>query len=109
MNSIAADTLVSPLDTPLGVLSALIVFATAEPAVAAPPTFSGPTPFTAGAFPSSVPVADLNGDGRPDLVTANSNTNGAAGNTVLTQHDGGRRGHTELHGAEAVQRLLATA
>ena len=35
-------------------LSALIVFATAAPAVAAPPTFSGPTPFDAGAFPFSL-------------------------------------------------------
>ena len=57
-------------------LSALIVFATAAPAVAAPPTFSGPTPFDAGAFPFSLAVADLDGDGRPDLVSSSSNSIG---------------------------------
>ena len=57
-------------------LSALIAFATAAPAVAAPPTFSGPTPFDAGDFPFSLAVADVTGDGRPDLVASSSNSSG---------------------------------
>jgi hypothetical protein len=70
------------LGRPIG-LGLLLTLATAAPAAAAPPTFTGPTPFPAGSFPNSVAAADLNGDGRPDLVTANANTNGANGNTVL--------------------------
>ena len=64
-------------------LATLLTLAAAAPAAAAPPTFTGPTPFAAGSFPNSVTAADLNGDGRPDLVTANLNTNGENGNTVL--------------------------
>src|SRR5688572_13285947 len=64
-------------------LVTLLTLAAAAPAAAAPPTFTGPTPFPADSFPNSVAAADLNGDGRPDLVTANSDTNGANGNTVL--------------------------
>ncbi|MGH9427655.1 MAG: FG-GAP repeat domain-containing protein [Terriglobia bacterium] len=36
-------------------------------------TFQPQQRFTTGAGPSSVAVADVNGDGRPDVVTANSN------------------------------------
>ena len=59
----------------IGALSALLALFTAAPAIAAPPTFSGPTPFPAGDFPLSVAVADVTGDGRPDLVTSSSNSN----------------------------------
>src|SRR6185369_7655530 len=38
---------------------------------ASPPTFSGPTNFGAGSGPVSVAMADVNGDGRPDLLVAN--------------------------------------
>jgi hypothetical protein len=65
-------------------VSVLLALAVAAPAAAGAPTFTGPTPFVAGSFPNLVIAADLNGDGRPELVTANANTNGAAGNTVLT-------------------------
>jgi len=64
----------------VGLLGSL---AFAAPAVAGPPTFTGPTPFDAGNAPISVAAADVNADGKPDLISANSNTNGAGGNTVL--------------------------
>jgi predicted dehydrogenase len=39
--------------------------------------------FTAGSYPRSVAVADVNGDGKPDLVIANAYTHGSpAGGTV---------------------------
>src|SRR2546427_653583 len=36
------------------------------------PSFSGPLWFTAGSYPVSVAVGDLNGDGRADLATTGS-------------------------------------
>jgi FG-GAP-like repeat len=48
------------------------------------PTYSGPTAFPAGNGPVSIAAADLNGDGRLDLASANTDAIGAAGgNTVL--------------------------
>jgi hypothetical protein len=37
--------------------------------------FGASTPYTTGSAPASVAIADLNGDGRPDLVTADRNSN----------------------------------
>jgi FG-GAP-like repeat/FG-GAP repeat len=60
------------------------VFALAAPASAsAGISFSGPTSFTTGALPVSVATADVNGDGRPDLLVANSGSSGPAGLSVL--------------------------
>src|SRR5207237_1037391 len=39
-------------------------------------------PLATGIHPTSVAVADLNGDGKPDLVSANRGTRDAPGNTV---------------------------
>src|SRR4051794_32182704 len=50
---------------------------------AAEVTFSGPTPFGAQPGASHVAAGDLNGDGKPDLATANFNTSGANGVSVL--------------------------
>jgi FG-GAP-like repeat len=44
------------------------------------PAFDGPTAFNAGETPFSVAAADINGDGRPDLATANDESDD---NTVL--------------------------
>ena len=73
-----------PLGRAVRRVAIVIALGAVAPAAAAPPTFTGPTPFDAGSFPNAITAADLNGDGRPELVTANSNTNGADGNTVLT-------------------------
>jgi hypothetical protein len=40
-----------------------------------PPGFGGSLSFAAGTTPSDIAMADLNGDGRPDFVTANSGSN----------------------------------
>ncbi len=47
------------------------------------PAFSAPTGFEAGDTPRSLVAVDVNRDGRPDLVTANSGSIGTAGVTVL--------------------------
>ncbi|MGH8270920.1 MAG: beta strand repeat-containing protein [Gammaproteobacteria bacterium] len=48
---------------------------------AAAPSFDAAVNFTAGSDPTSVAVADVNGDGRPDLIVANTVTPGSV--TVL--------------------------
>src|SRR5439155_655311 len=42
---------------------------------ATPPTFSPRTDLTVASSPFSVALADLNGDGRPDIVAANQSSN----------------------------------
>ncbi|HEX6833336.1 MAG TPA: VCBS repeat-containing protein, partial [Rudaea sp.] len=39
------------------------------------PNFAAPVPFNVGAMTTALAVIDLNGDGRPDIVTANSGAN----------------------------------
>ena len=38
-------------------------------------TFPGATTFATGSMPFSVALGDVNGDGKPDLVVANSHSN----------------------------------
>ena len=38
-------------------------------------TFQAQTTYATGAAPNSVAIGDVNGDGRPDLVVANSDSN----------------------------------
>jgi hypothetical protein len=49
-------------------------------------TFQAPRAFTVGVAPTSVAVGDFNGDGRPDLVTANSGGDGVS--VLLGNGDG---------------------
>ncbi|HXY97355.1 MAG TPA: VCBS repeat-containing protein [Steroidobacteraceae bacterium] len=57
---------------------------------ASPVTFAAPVTFPAGAQPQAVRIADVNGDGLPDLVVANygpgSDGTGTAGVSVLLQN-----------------------
>ena len=51
---------------------------------AAIPSFAAATSFAVGTFPLSVAAADVNGDGRPDLLVANTNSNSVS---VLLNQD----------------------
>jgi hypothetical protein len=51
------------------------VLRNATPAGAGTPAFAGQQTFAVGGLPSSVTVGDFNGDGRPDLATANASAN----------------------------------
>ena len=44
----------------------------------ATPAFTAKTDFTAGNTPYTVTIGDINGDGKPDMATANSTTNNAS-------------------------------
>jgi FG-GAP repeat len=54
----------------LGCLAVALTLGAALLAASAP-LFGGPRNHTAGGAPYSVNIGDLNGDGKPDLVTAN--------------------------------------
>jgi hypothetical protein len=61
-----------------------------------PGHFLPPTTYVVGNDPASVAVADLDGDGRPDIVTANAilSTNGAGDSTVsVLLQDAAHPGH----------------
>src|SRR6476469_6564751 len=48
------------------------------PTGAAPLTFASPVPFPTSSFPFSVSIGDINGDGKPDLATANRDNSTAS-------------------------------
>jgi hypothetical protein len=48
------------------------------PTGAPTPTFATQVPFPTGNSPRSVSIGDINGDGKPDLATANSGTSGVS-------------------------------
>jgi len=49
-------------------------------------SFAAPIPYTVGTAPFFVDVADVNGDGKPDLITANSSSNDVS--VLLGKGDG---------------------
>jgi hypothetical protein len=72
------DLIVTPYSVPQGATVEVLLNTTAPGA--ATPTFAIPQTFPLGDVgPGSVAVADVNGDGKPDMVVANTNQ---AGNTV---------------------------
>jgi len=50
------------------------------------PVFNGPRDYPVGSSPNSVVVGDFNGDGRPDIATANSVSNDVS---ILLQNSDG--------------------
>jgi hypothetical protein len=69
-------------------------------------TFQNQTPFATGAQPRSLAVADVNGDGKPDLVVANSG--GATVSVLLGNGDGTFQNQTPF-ATGAQPRSLAVA
>jgi hypothetical protein len=67
------DLAVTDLNT-----NGVTVLVNATPAGAAVAAFAAPQMFTAGGFPTGLAVADVNGDGRFDLATANFNDGSAS-------------------------------
>ncbi len=59
------------------------VFLNTTPAGATAPTFAASVTFTSGTNPLSVTAADFNGDGKLDLVVANSSTSSSSVSVLL--------------------------
>lgn len=66
-------------NTPSSSVSVLLGTAAPGSLFAAPVTYS-----SGGTGPNFALLSDVNGDGRPDIITANNNTNGAGSVAVLT-------------------------
>jgi FG-GAP-like repeat/PASTA domain len=78
----------------------------ASPITATPPEFSGQTPLITGDGPTAVAIADVNGDRKADLVTANY---GAKTISVLLNNGGGRfQPHRDYPSSVGAPRWLAT-
>src|SRR2546427_1474363 len=58
-----------------GTLVALLAGAALTSSAQAPASFNPPVSFPTGALPITVGIADVNGDGRPDLLTVNTGAN----------------------------------
>ena len=56
-------------------------------------SFAAQQTFATGSYPDSVAVADVNGDGKPDLIVTNSGLEHGVG---AAEHDGGGRDHRLL-------------
>src|SRR2546422_2908280 len=58
-----------------GTLAAFLAGAALPSSAQTPPSFAPAVSFAAGALPITVGIADVNGDGKPDLVTVNTGAN----------------------------------
>ena len=68
------------------------------------PSFAGPSSFDAFLRPYDVTAADLNADGRPDLVTANNGDSGVSGTSVLINTTAPGADATDVQRPHAVRR-----
>jgi len=84
-------------------LGVLLIFALAAPS-AADPLFSSASSFNTGLYPRSIAIADVDGDGHLDLVTANQAANTVS--VLLGNGDGTFRARTDF---EAGGRPLSVA
>src|SRR6516165_4581379 len=73
---------------PIPELLLAIGLAASSPRAVAAPLFAAPLSFDTGLNPQSVAIGDLNGDGKPDLVTANYNYNSGTVSVLLGNGDG---------------------
>jgi hypothetical protein len=64
----------------------MVLFSGAVAASAQTSIFSGPPDYVVGSYPESVVIADLNGDGHPDIATANQLSNNIS---ILLQNSDG--------------------
>ncbi|HTP41680.1 MAG TPA: VCBS repeat-containing protein [Nitrospiria bacterium] len=72
---------------------------TRAPAGQGPPVFEPPAQYHVGLNPTSILTADLNGDGRPDLITTNLNSNNVSvllGQPPSTNPQTGLEGSADL-------------
>src|SRR5712691_1265025 len=89
-----------------GTLVALLAGAALPSSAQAPASFALPVSFQTGALPITVGIADVNGDGKPDLVTVNTGANTVS---VLPGNGAGSFGSRTDFATGAVPHGLAIA
>ena len=67
---------------------ALALGVVASSAISPAPSFAGPKSYATGRFPVALAVADVNGDGRPDLATANYGEGANSVSVLVNRGDG---------------------
>ena len=94
------------VSVPAPVLSAATPVKQPKAAVGPTPVFADKVDYGVGDAPNSVAVADVNGDGRPDLVTANEWSNDVS--ILLNQGDGRFGGETRYEAGDEPFSLAVT-
>src|SRR2546427_217673 len=89
-----------------GTLAAFLAGAALPSSAQTPASFAPAVSFAAGALPITVGIADVNGDGKPDLVTVNTGANTVS---VLLGNGAGSFGPRTDFGTGAVPHGLAIA